>query len=164
MKRLTCLTFCLLIAIVSFCIVYWPQPLSAEITPFPVKFHCANQTALERQFCEEFYAELCRNTYITFSIDETKPHFSFIVLPTSGDTEYISVTVASMFEYPPLQGLSLSAFLGSFLIKPGGCDAGSARHISNVMVTGSSRWLVASDKQLYRIGGDNKRLWKEARK
>ena len=164
MKRLTFLMTCLLAAIVAFVICYWPSPLEAEVTPFPVKFICPSNTPLETQFCRQLYAALDGNAYITFSIDETKPHFSFIILPTSGDTEYISVMVASNFEYPPLNGLSLSAFLGSFLIKPGGCDAPVVTHISNALVTGSSRWLVANNKQLYRIGGDNKRLWKEARR
>lgn len=164
MNRLSVLMICLLAAIVAFVVCYWPRPLSAEVTPFPVTFMCPSNNALEVLFCKQLYAELDRNTYITFSVDKTQPHFTFIALPTSGDTEYLSVTVASNFEYPPLNGLSLSAFLGSYLIKPGGCDGNTATHIANSMVTGSSRWLVDNDKKLYMLGSDNRRLYKEARK
>ena len=112
---------------------------------FPVDFHCASDPdhPKEAEFCRVIKVQFAATGMVVYEFDQNKPHFRIVVLPTArGD--HISVTIASTFIYPPLDGLALSVFLSSYLLVP--CSdaefVSAAEYMAKQNVMGVSRWMV----------------------
>jgi hypothetical protein len=115
------------------------------VDKLPASYFCKHDPAVpqEGELCELLYSTFEDTGLVNFDIDEDRPHFRFMVMPTMRDG-YWSITIASNFYYPPLRGLALSAFISSYLLTPGGDNGASYSYMVGRVLEGTHGWMVRS--------------------
>ena len=109
--------------------------------PFLFECNADDDNEAEHQFCSDMYDAAAANDGINLEYDPNMPHFHLVILPVARDG-YTSVAVASSFVYPPLNGLSLSAYLGSFLVVKDMPYDKSSVEIMRRMLSVVQEWMV----------------------
>ena len=124
-----------------------PDTVITTSNPFPVDFRCMHSSEAELELCGELGAAFLNTGDVVFDVDESRPFFRVVVLPTERDG-YYSVTIVSGFFYPPLDGLALSAYFMGVIIEPDGMTEENMNVLARSTVTGMSKWLLASGEQI----------------
>ena len=141
--------------IIILLILLFAGPVFAQ---YPVEYHCQADISrpAEAVFCEIFKERLLASDMVIYKVDENRPYFQIIVLPTVRDS-YTSVTVASNFMYPPLAGLALSAYLSSYILTPvQGEDLEKCiDYMVRKNIAGISEWMVWFGEKTHRIRPNN---------
>ena len=119
----------------------------------PARYYCKADDAVpeEAEFCGKMRIAFESTGFVELDVDGSSPHFRIVVLPTVRDG-YYSITVASGFVYPPLNGLVLSAYLSGYLLQPGGMTEENTRYIAQTSLRGIFSWMVESGDAIIKIG------------
>ena len=114
---------------------------SAGGLPFRFECHADEDNDSEKQFCSDMYDAAVASDGMDLEYDPALPYFHLVILPVARDG-YTSVAVASSFIYPPLDGLSLSAYLGGFMLVPDKPYGKSSKRIIRRMLVTTHEWMV----------------------
>jgi len=109
--------------------------------PFRFECHVQEDNERESELCSAIWDAAKANDGINLEYDPDMPYFHLVILPVARDG-YTSVAVASSFIYPPLDGLSLSAYLGGFLIVKGKPYDKSSKEIVRRMLATTKEWMT----------------------
>jgi hypothetical protein len=93
---------------------------------------------------------MARSEEMIAAENTSSPHFYLIVLPTERGG-YISLTIASNFYYPPLNGLVLSVYIGGFIIEPDVFNDAVADDIMGGVALETSKWMIREKDNLLGI-------------
>ena len=119
----------------------------------PARYYCKADDAIpeEAEFCGKMRIAFESTGFVELDVDGSRPHFRIVVLPTVRDG-YYSITVASGFVYPPLNGLVLSAYLSGYLLQPGGMTDENIQYIAQTSLRGIFSWMAESGDAIIKIG------------
>ena len=118
----------------------------------PYHYRCQHdkKQPLEVELCSSLAAAMMRSDTMIDATDPNLPHFVLIILPTARGG-YISVAIASLFIYPPLNGLALSAYFGGYIIMPDKLDDQVASVIMDKVSIGTASWMIGAKEAIGAI-------------
>jgi hypothetical protein len=116
----------------------------------PYAYHCQYENDIEHEICSFLAAAMVRSVEMVEAEDTSRPHFFLIVLPTERGG-YISVTIASNFFYPPLNGLVLSVYIGGFIVEPDIFNDEVADNIMGGVALETAKWMIREGDNLLGI-------------
>ena len=118
----------------------------------PARYYCKADDAVpeEAEFCGKMRIIFESTGFVELDVDGSSPHFRIVILPTVRDG-YYSITVASGFVYPPLNGLVLSAYLSGYLLQPGGMTDENIQYIAQTSLRGIFGWMAESGDAIIKI-------------